>query len=158
MLLVQVCPGRRGRGLQPDGQQPGLVPAHPHRASQGTPTAFPFLYLNLSKNNQALFFLLVLHLVSFYIRPLWRCDQEEPFLAVDAGGQSEATPFFTSTASTILIRGGKVVNAEEETEADVLVVEGIITKVEPDISAPDGAMIIDARSEFANVHLVVFTV
>jgi dihydroorotase-like cyclic amidohydrolase len=77
---------------------------------------------------------------------------------VDAGGQSEATPFFTSTASTILIRGGKVVNAEEETEADVLVVEGIITKVEPDIPAPDGAMIIDARSEFAYVHLVVFTV
>ncbi len=77
---------------------------------------------------------------------------------MDAGGQSEATPFFTSTASTILIRGGKVVNAEEETEADVLVVEGIITKVEPDIPVPDGAMIIDARSEFAYVHLAVFTV
>ncbi len=66
-------------------------------------------------------------------------------MATEAGGLMEATPFFTSTASTILIRGGKVVNAEEEMEADVLVVEGIITKVEAGIEPPDGAMIIEAR-------------
>jgi dihydropyrimidinase len=66
-------------------------------------------------------------------------------VAVEAGNKVEAIPFFTSTASTILIKGGKVVNAEEEVEADVLVEEGVITKVEPGLDAPDGAMVIDAR-------------
>ena len=77
---------------------------------------------------------------------------------MDAGGQSEATPFFTSSASTILIRGGKVVNAEEETEADVLVVEGVITRVEAGIEAPDGAMIIDARSVLGFVYYMYVNV
>ena len=71
-------------------------------------------------------------------------DQEELFVATEAGNKVEAIPFFTSSASTVLIRGGKVVNAEEEVEADVLVVEGVITRVEQGIQAPEGAMIVEA--------------
>lgn len=75
--------------------------------------------------------------------------QEEPFVAVDAGNSVEATPFFTSSASTILIRGGKVINAEdEEQEADVLVVEGVITRVEQGIDPPEGAMVIEASGKY----------
>ena len=46
--------------------------------------------------------------------------------------------------STVLIRGGTVVNAESSIAADVLCEGGHITAVGPDIEAPQGATVIDA--------------
>jgi len=46
--------------------------------------------------------------------------------------------------SIILIRGGTVVTAERESRADVLISDGLIRAVGPDLDAPAGAQIIDA--------------
>jgi dihydropyrimidinase len=50
--------------------------------------------------------------------------------------------------STLLIRGGTVVNADCQTRADVLCVDGKITAVGADLEAPAGAMIVDAGGQY----------
>jgi dihydropyrimidinase len=50
--------------------------------------------------------------------------------------------------STLLIRGGTVVNADCQTRADVLCVDGKITAVGADLEAPAGATIVDAGGQY----------
>jgi dihydropyrimidinase len=50
--------------------------------------------------------------------------------------------------STLLIRGGTVVNADCQTRADVLCVDGKITAVGADLEAPAGTMIVDAGGQY----------
>ncbi len=46
--------------------------------------------------------------------------------------------------STLLIRGGTVVDAETQYRADVLCVDGLIAEIGPDLQAPAGAEVLDA--------------
>ncbi len=50
--------------------------------------------------------------------------------------------------STLLIRGGTVVNADCQTRADVLCVDGKITAVGEGLTAPAGATIVDAGGQY----------
>ena len=46
--------------------------------------------------------------------------------------------------SSILIRGGTVINAESSVKADVLTEGGLIRAVGPDLQAPAGCTVVDA--------------
>ena len=50
--------------------------------------------------------------------------------------------------TSILIRGGTVINAESSVRADVLTQDGLIAAVGPDLQAPAGATIVDAGGAF----------
>ena len=50
--------------------------------------------------------------------------------------------------STLFIRGGTVVNADCQTRADVLCVDGKITAVGEGLTAPAGATIVDAGGQY----------
>ena len=50
--------------------------------------------------------------------------------------------------TTLLIRGGTVVNADRATIADVLCVDGLIAAVGTDLQAPAGASIVDAGGQY----------
>src|SRR3954469_9677925 len=50
--------------------------------------------------------------------------------------------------SSVLIRGGTVVNAESSVKADVLCEGGLIRAVGPDLQAPAGATVVDAGGAF----------
>jgi dihydropyrimidinase len=50
--------------------------------------------------------------------------------------------------SSLLIRGGTVVNADREFRADVLVVDGRIAQVGPSLDAPAGAQTLDAGGRY----------
>eukprot|EP01037_Dinobryon_pediforme_P019938 gene19938-20448_t len=45
---------------------------------------------------------------------------------------------------SLLIRGGTVVNFDQSLQADVLIEGGTIVAVGPNLTAPDGAEVIDA--------------
>ncbi len=49
---------------------------------------------------------------------------------------------------TLLIRGGTVVNADCETRADVLCIDGRIARVGPALEAPAGAQVLDAGGRY----------
>jgi len=61
---------------------------------------------------------------------------------------NDAVPFDTAEKSTIAIVNGKVANADEVLECDVLIKDGIITVVGKDLDIPSEAQIIDAREKF----------
>ena len=50
--------------------------------------------------------------------------------------------------STVLIRGGTVVNADREFRADVLCVDGLIAQVGAKLDAPAGAQVLDAGGRY----------
>ncbi|HEY4067222.1 MAG TPA: dihydropyrimidinase [Burkholderiaceae bacterium] len=50
--------------------------------------------------------------------------------------------------TSVLIRGGTVVNAEASIQADVLTEGGVIRAVGPDLKAPPGATVVDAGGSF----------
>jgi len=50
--------------------------------------------------------------------------------------------------STVLIRGGTVVNADREFRADVLVQDGLIVQVGANLEAPSGAQVLDADGRY----------
>ncbi len=50
--------------------------------------------------------------------------------------------------SSILIRGGTVVNADHAFQADVLTQDGKIVAVRPDLEAPVGAHVVDAGGQY----------
>jgi len=50
--------------------------------------------------------------------------------------------------TTLLIKGGTVVNADRAVKADVLCVDGLITAVGADLPAPAGATIVDAGGQY----------
>ena len=50
--------------------------------------------------------------------------------------------------SSVLIRGGTVVNADREFRADVLVVDGRIAQVGASLAAPAGAETLDAGGRY----------
>jgi dihydropyrimidinase len=50
--------------------------------------------------------------------------------------------------STLLIRGGTVVNADRQFRADVLCVDGLITAVGENLQAPAGAAVVDAGGQY----------
>ena len=71
-----------------------------------------------------------------------------------------AASFFSSTTEVIVIKGGKVVNCDEMTVADILVEDGKISAVGEDIEIPEGATVINAVDKFVfpggidtNTHL-----
>ena len=51
-------------------------------------------------------------------------------------------------SSTLLIRGGTVVNTDRELRADVLCVDGQIVQVAPNLEAPAGAQVLDAGGRY----------
>src|ERR1700712_492499 len=53
-----------------------------------------------------------------------------------------------TTMSSVLIRGGTVINAESSVQADVLCEGGLIRAVGPDLKPPPGATVIDAGGSF----------
>eukprot|EP00850_Spirogloea_muscicola_P012179 SM000078S22038 [mRNA] locus=s78:161994:165564:+ [translate_table: standard] len=53
-----------------------------------------------------------------------------------------------TAASRLLIRGGTVVNAHGQLEADVYVEDGVISAVGPGLQVPEGTRIIDAAGKF----------
>uniref|UniRef100_A0A383VLW0 dihydropyrimidinase n=1 Tax=Tetradesmus obliquus TaxID=3088 RepID=A0A383VLW0_TETOB len=52
------------------------------------------------------------------------------------------------TATVILIKGGEVVNHDLQMKADVLIKDGLIAEVAPNIKAPAGAKVIDASGSY----------
>ena len=50
--------------------------------------------------------------------------------------------------SAILIKGGTVVNADASRQADVLIEDGLVTQVAPNLKPPTGAEIIDATGNY----------
>ncbi|KAK9794003.1 hypothetical protein WJX73_005198 [Symbiochloris irregularis] len=53
-----------------------------------------------------------------------------------------------TTAETLLIKGGTVVNAEDEQRADVLVKDGKIAQVASGLKTPKGAVVVDANGKY----------
>merc|ERR1719209_807825 len=70
--------------------------------------------------------------------------QEEVFVQEEVK-PNDAVPFDTAEKSTIAIVNGKVANADEVLECDVLIKDGIITVVGKDLDIPNEAQIIDAK-------------
>ncbi|MBL8335981.1 MAG: dihydropyrimidinase, partial [Rhodoferax sp.] len=50
--------------------------------------------------------------------------------------------------TAILIRGGTVVNADQQFRADVLCVDGAIAAVGENLQAPAGAQVVDAGGQY----------
>ena len=50
--------------------------------------------------------------------------------------------------TTILIRGGTVVNADQQFRADVLCVDGKIASVAEGLATPAGAQVVDAGGQY----------
>ncbi|MDP3610855.1 MAG: amidohydrolase family protein, partial [Rubrivivax sp.] len=50
--------------------------------------------------------------------------------------------------TSLLIRGGTVVNADREFRADVLVADGLVAQVGSSLSAPAGAQVLDAGGRY----------
>ena len=50
--------------------------------------------------------------------------------------------------TTLLIRGGTVVNADRATKADVLCIDGLIAAVGPNLQVPAGTTIVDAGGQY----------
>jgi dihydropyrimidinase len=46
--------------------------------------------------------------------------------------------------NVILIKGGTVVNADASRQAEVLIEDGLVTQVAPNLKPPTGAEVIDA--------------
>ena len=86
--------------------------------------------------------------------------KESHFVETRAEDEHEAIPFFSSNTGVIVIKGGKVVNCDEMTVADILVEDGKISAVGEDIEIPEGATVINAVDKFVfpggidtNTHL-----
>ena len=85
---------------------------------------------------------------------------EEEFVSLEAGKNVEATPFFDSDTGKILIKGGQIVNFDDITEGDVLIVDGVVTAVGDVDDIPEDVTIIDATDKYvipggidSNTHL-----
>ena len=65
---------------------------------------------------------------------------------IDAGGLT-ATPFFTKDTGVVLIKGGNVVNSEEENVADILIEDGKITAIGDEIEIPENSTVINASGK-----------
>jgi len=73
--------------------------------------------------------------------------QEEIFVEEDVR-TTDAVPFDTTEKSIIAIVNGKVANADEVLECDILIKDGLIRTIGKDLDIPDEAQIIDAREKF----------
>ena len=72
----------------------------------------------------------------------------EPIFVEDTVDSVTATPFFSQDTGVVLIKGGDVVNCEETSTADVLVVDGKITAVGEDLDIPENATVINASGKY----------
>jgi len=86
--------------------------------------------------------------------------KELPSEDAEVAAEDETTPYFSSDSSTILIKGGQVVNSDGIAIVDVLVEDGKISAVGDDIGTPSNATVIDAANKFVipggidmNTHL-----
>ena len=62
--------------------------------------------------------------------------------------ETAATPFFDhETCRRILLKGGQIVNDDEIRDADVLIEDGIIVKIEEDMEIPEGVKVIDTEKK-----------
>ncbi|GMV06859.1 MAG: dihydropyrimidinase [Gemmatimonadota bacterium] len=64
--------------------------------------------------------------------------------AVDATSASSRPPASPRRAGEILVRGGRVVNADGAVDADVRIVDGVIAEVGPGLAPGAGARVLDA--------------
>lgn len=73
--------------------------------------------------------------------------KEEEFTKEDVE-PVDAVPFNEIEEDVTVILNGKIVNAQEILECDILIENGKICKVEKNIEAPEGAQIIDAKDKY----------
>jgi len=73
--------------------------------------------------------------------------QEEVFVKEEAQA-SDAVPFQDDKDQLVAIINGKVVNADEVLECDILIEKGKISKLGKDIEVPEEAQIIDAKEKY----------
>lgn len=69
-------------------------------------------------------------------------------LSIASACASSSATADDSSSDSILIKGGTVVNHDQQWQADVLVTGGIITQVQPGLQAPPGVRVIDASGQF----------
>jgi len=79
--------------------------------------------------------------------------QEEVFVKEEAQA-SDAVPFEDDKDKVIAIINGKIANADEVLEHDILIEDGKISKVGKDIEIPEEAQIIDAKEKYVLPGLI----